>query len=86
MIGTGSQALPQAEAVVRVRPISRVVVYSRDPNEGEPSPPTPRARWASKSRPPIAPRIAWTRPDVLAVITNSAEPVVRGEWLLPECT
>ena len=37
-------------------------VQAATPNEGEPSRPTPRARWASKSRPPAAQRSAWTRP------------------------
>ena len=83
MIGTGSQALPQAEAVVRVRPISRVVVYSRDPER--------RRAFASRAASALGVDVEAAdsaeecvgQADVLSVVTNSAEPVVRGEWLRP---
>ncbi len=83
MIGTGRQALPQAEAVLRVRPISRVVVYSRDPER--------RRAFATRAASALGVDVEAAdsveecvgRADVLAVITNSAEPVIRGEWLRP---
>ena len=83
LIGTGRQALPQAEAVLRVRPIGRVVVYSRDPER--------RRAFASGAARALGVEVeaagsaeaCVAEADVLAVITNSAEPVVRGEWLRP---
>lgn len=83
MIGTGSQALPQAEAVVRVRPISRAVVYSRDPER--------RRAFATRAASALGVDVEAAgsaeecvgQADVLVAITNSAEPVVRGEWLHP---
>ncbi len=83
LIGTGRQALPQAEAVLRVRPIDRVVVFSRDPER--------RRAFASSAASALGVEVeaagsaeeCVAQADVLAVITNSAEPVVRGEWLRP---
>ena len=83
LIGTGRQALPQAEAVLRVRPIDRVVVFSRDPGR--------RRAFASHAACALGVEVeaagsaeeCVAQADVLAVITNSAEPVVCGEWLRP---
>ena len=81
LIGAGRQALPQAQAVARVRPISRVAVFCRDPER--------RRAFAQDAERALGVAVTEAgsaqecvaQSDVLCVITNSAEPVVRGEWL-----
>jgi ornithine cyclodeaminase/alanine dehydrogenase-like protein (mu-crystallin family) len=83
VIGTGKQARTQMEAVCKVRPIATVSVYSRDPAK--------RAAFATEMTsvcgiPVTAVDSAETavrNHDVVCTITNTREPVLKGEWLAP---
>ena len=81
MIGTGSQAVTQLQAVCKVRKIEEVWVYSR----------------TSEKRQPFAQRISEEldipvvavdsgeacvrEADIVITITNAAQPVLEGAWL-----
>ncbi|HEY2786839.1 MAG TPA: ornithine cyclodeaminase family protein [Fimbriiglobus sp.] len=83
VIGSGKQARTQLEAVCKVRKISKASVYSRDP--------TKRAAFAAESAkafgvdvvPVDSAEAAVRDHDVVCTITNSRDPVLKGEWLAP---
>lgn len=83
IIGTGSQARTQLEAVACVRKLDRVRAYSRDPQR--------RERFAKEmsSRIGIAVQATSTAEeavrgaDIICTATTSATPVVEGRWIEP---
>jgi ornithine cyclodeaminase/alanine dehydrogenase-like protein (mu-crystallin family) len=83
LIGSGSQASTQMQAVCAVRPIERVLVYSRSAEK--------RAEFVRENQGKVAAEIvavesarAAVEPaDVLVTITGSATPVFEGAWLKP---
>jgi ornithine cyclodeaminase/alanine dehydrogenase-like protein (mu-crystallin family) len=81
IIGTGWQARSQLAAMCAVRPIERAYAWSRNPENV-------RAFCAEMSASlgvPVLPagtaEDAVRDADVVAVMTNAAEPVLRGAWL-----
>lgn len=83
VIGTGRQAVTQVEAICAVRPISKVLVYSRDPEK--------RAAFAAvteeKLRVEVVPvessDAALAGADIVVAITTAREPVFDGTRLDP---
>jgi ornithine cyclodeaminase/alanine dehydrogenase-like protein (mu-crystallin family) len=83
LIGSGRQARTQLEAVAKVRKISAVKVFSRDPVR--------RAEFAHEMSgllgvevaPGASAEEAVRFADVLITATNASQPVVRGDWLAP---
>jgi alanine dehydrogenase len=83
MIGSGGMARTVLEALVAVRPIEEVSVFSRDPAN--------RARYASEMsqllgvtvRAVDSAREAVRGADILATTTDSMVPVVEADWLEP---
>ncbi len=81
ILGTGYNAPAQIEAVCAVRPIEKVLAYSRNRENLEVF-----CRGMSKHlRIPIVPaasaKEAVQSADIIVTITSSAEPVLFGEWL-----
>jgi ornithine cyclodeaminase/alanine dehydrogenase-like protein (mu-crystallin family) len=83
IIGTGWQARTQLAAMCAVRPIERAYAWSRTPENV-------RAFCAEMSASlgiPVLPaetaEAAVRDADVVAVMTNASEPVLRGAWLRP---
>ena len=81
IVGCGTQAETQLEALALVRPLTRVEAFCRNPER--------RARFARKMSgrlgvevvpAPSGEAAVRGKPIVIAV-TNAAEPVVRGAWL-----
>lgn len=81
VFGTGKQAATQLQAVCKVRPIKKAVVYSRDEAK--------RAAFAAEMAkvcgtevvPAAKPEDAATGLDVICTATTSREPVLFGSWL-----
>src|SRR5712692_1433176 len=83
LIGSGRLAMPILEPAVAVRPIERVFVYSRAPNNRESF-----ARKASEKlkiavSAVASPEIAIDEADVVLVSTNSPAAALLGKWLRP---
>ena len=83
LIGTGQQALTQAEAICAVRKITRIHVFSRNEDK--------RAEFAQKlgnrlnieiTAAPSA-EACVRAADIVTTITKSSEPVCLGAWLKP---
>ena len=83
ILGSGFQADAQLEAICNVRPIERVRVHSRNPQN--------RNSFARRMTETLgievlavdAPREVVESADILVTITNSRTPVFDGEWLRP---
>jgi alanine dehydrogenase len=81
VIGAGKQAIHQVAAIVAVRPIKSICVYTRTPESR-----TAFAK-ALETQFSIPAHAAADAPgcvagaDIVVTITKSAEPVVRGAWL-----
>jgi ornithine cyclodeaminase/alanine dehydrogenase-like protein (mu-crystallin family) len=81
LFGTGKQARTQLQAVCKVRPISRVQVYS--PNEEH------RRRFAAEMsdlcatevEPVPGPEMAAEDKDIVITATSAREPVLNGHWI-----
>jgi ornithine cyclodeaminase/alanine dehydrogenase-like protein (mu-crystallin family) len=85
LFGAGKQAETQLEAVAQVRPIRRAFVYNRREEQ--------RTAFADRMRQRLNIEvIAVDRPHeaaedlpIVVTATNSAEPVLTGEWLAEGC-
>lgn len=83
LFGTGGQARTQLLAVCAVRPIQRVLVYSRGAES--------RAAFVEEMQPRVGaqivavdePRSAVEAADVIVTMTSASEPVFQGDWLPP---
>ncbi|HET9577977.1 MAG TPA: hypothetical protein VFP44_09135 [Usitatibacter sp.] len=81
MLGSGGMARSHVEAILGVRPVKRLRVYS--PTQGH------RERFAAEMRERHGievetfdePRPVYRGADILAACTDSVGPVIRGEWL-----
>ena len=83
MIGAGAQAQWQVRAVTGVRPIERVLVWSRTPEDRSAF----AGRMASEMQIPVeaAPsaEVAVREADVVCCATTSTTPVLDAEWVRP---
>jgi len=83
LIGSGRLAVPILKPALEVRPIERVLVYSRKPNNRESF-----ARKASEKlkvavSAVASPEIAIDEADLVLVSTNSPAAALLGKWLRP---
>lgn len=80
IVGSGYQAETQLEAMTKVRDVSGVKVFSRDPRNRESF-----ARKMSAELEvevvPVNVAEAATAADIVCTITSSADPVLLGDWL-----
>lgn len=83
IIGTGWQAVTQLLALARVRDLERVTAYSMDPAHVRRF----CAEMSERLRIPVtaasSAREAVEDADVIALATNSHDPVIDGAWLAP---
>lgn len=83
ILGTGFQAGAQLEAICSVRPIERVRVYSRSPENRNTFAREMAETLGIEVRAVDEPQEVVESADILVTITNSPTPVFSGEWLKP---
>ena len=83
MYGSGNQARTQLEAVCQVRPIKSVKVYSRTPENREKFAKEMSDLLKVEVTPAEQPEAVCKGSDIVITITNSRDPVLKGEWLEP---
>ena len=81
--GTGWQARSQLEAIVVVRSIESVVAYGRNQERREKFCEEMSETLGLPVTPCDSPEAVTADADILVTVTNSREPVLRGEWLRP---
>ena len=83
ILGSGFQADAQLEAICSVRPIERVRVYSRSPENRNDFARRMTRTLGIEVQAVDEPREVVESADILVTITNSPTPVFSGEWLRP---
>ncbi|HWP35127.1 MAG TPA: ornithine cyclodeaminase family protein [Thermodesulfobacteriota bacterium] len=83
LIGSGWQAGAQLLALERVRPIREYRAYSTDPERLGRFCAEMSARLGKEVRPVRSAREAVEGADIVACATNSHDPVLDGDWLVP---
>jgi ornithine cyclodeaminase/alanine dehydrogenase-like protein (mu-crystallin family) len=83
LIGTGRQARTQLEAVAKVRSLTGAKVYGRDRERQHAFCQEMSARLGVPVEPAGTAEEASRFGEVVITATNSRDPVVRGNWLLP---
>lgn len=92
MVGTGTLAPFLIAAHGAVSPVRQVLIWGRDPRKAEKLAKTLRKtladhRWAAARKPTFAATIdlpgACAGASIISVATLSAEPLIRGKWLMP---
>jgi alanine dehydrogenase len=81
VIGAGKQAWHQVAAIVAVRPVKAIRVFSRTPERCQAFARAVEAQFAIAAAADARSCVAGA--DIVVTITKSAEPVFRGEWLGP---
>jgi alanine dehydrogenase len=83
MIGSGGMARTVLEALLAVRPIEEVRVFSRNPSNRAHYAREMSEKFAIKVEPADSAREAVRGADILATTTDSMKPVVEADWLEP---
>lgn len=81
MLGSGGMAHSHLEALLQVRPIKQLRVYSPTPGHRTAFAREAKERFGIEAVAMDEPRGAYRGADILAACTDSATPVIRGEWL-----
>ena len=83
MLGSGGMAASHVEALLEVRRIERIRVFSPTRANRERFAADVAKRYGIECAACDEPRAVYEGADILAACTDSAVPVVRGEWLEP---
>ncbi len=81
VIGAGKQAVHQVAAIVAVRPIKAISIYSRTPERREAFARAVEAQFAIPTTIAADAAGCVAGADIVVTITKSSEPVVKGAWL-----
>lgn len=81
VIGAGKQALHQVAAIMAVRPIKAVSIYSRTPARRDAFARTLDTQFAIPTHIAADAHDCVVGADIVVTITKSSEPVCRGAWL-----
>ncbi len=81
LFGTGKQARTQLEAIVKVREIAAIDVFSRDVANREQFAKEMTALLGIEVRPAESAEQTAREKDIIITATTSGEPVLRGDWL-----
>ena len=83
LLGSGEMARAHVEALLEVRDIRRIKVYSPTPANRERFAKEMRAKFGIDIVVCSEPHEVYAGADLLAACTDSVTPVIRGEWLEP---
>ncbi|MGH9441142.1 MAG: ornithine cyclodeaminase family protein [Thermoanaerobaculia bacterium] len=83
IFGSGTQARTHLEAMLAVRQIRSVRVWSRNPDNARAFADRESKRHDRKVEPVDNPEAAAREADILCTVTSARSPFLRGEWLSP---
>ncbi len=83
MLGAGGMARSHVEALMQVREIRRIQVYSPTPDNRHRFAAETASKYDVETVAMDDPREVYRGADILAACTDSSVPVIRGEWLEP---
>ena len=83
ILGYGEQALTHARAMTRVRRISAIAVWGRDPRRAEAFAEKVAGELGVAVRPYADVEAAVAEADIVCAVTNAREPILLGRWIRP---
>jgi len=83
ILGAGEQARSHLEAMLAVRPIRRVRVWSRTPENAEAFAAAESARHGLTIEVLADPRDAVAGADIICTVSKAREPILLGDWIAP---
>jgi alanine dehydrogenase len=83
LVGAGVQARTQVAAILKVRPLREIVVYSRRPEHARAFADEMAAAHGVTARAAASPAEAVQGMDIVVTTTPSTGPVVQGPWVSP---
>ena len=83
ILGAGEQAHSHLEAMLAVRPIRRVRVWSRTAAHAEAFAASQGAKWDIPIEAVADPEAAVTGADLVCTVSASREPILKGAWIAP---
>jgi len=83
LVGAGVQARTQVAAILKVRPIREIIVYSRRPEHARALAGEIAAAHGVETRAAANPAAAVQGMDIVVTTTPSTGPVVQGPWVSP---
>ena len=83
ILGSGTQAWSHLEAMLAVRPVRRIRVWSRNPDSAARFARRAAAERATTVEPAPSVWEAVAGADIICTTTSSHEPVLEGDWLTP---
>ncbi|MGC4250232.1 MAG: ornithine cyclodeaminase family protein [Sphingobium sp.] len=83
IFGCGAQAWTHAQAIARVRPLSNIVIWGRDPAAAEIFAARAQAALGIPACAKADGREAARDADIICTVTGSATPVLLGDWVRP---
>ena len=85
IIGSGVQAKSHIEAMMQVRAIETVRIYSRNSNSASQLAKETRALFGIECDVETSPQNAAAGAEIICTVTSSRDPVIYAEWLAPGC-
>ncbi|MBI4420688.1 MAG: ornithine cyclodeaminase family protein [Gemmatimonadetes bacterium] len=83
ILGAGVQALTHLEAMMAVRPVTRVRVWTRTPEHARAFAARETRKWNVPVEAVPTAEVAVRGATLICTTTSSREPVLRGAWLVP---
>ncbi len=83
ILGSGEQARSHLQAMLAVRPLRRVRIWSRSPAHAETFAAEQRELHALKVEVAASVQAAVTGADLICTVTGSPEPILQGDWIAP---
>ena len=85
IIGSGAQAKSHIEAMMQVRAIETIRIYSRNSNSASQLAKETRALFGIECDVETSPQNAAAGAEIICTVTSSRDPVIYAEWLAPGC-
>jgi ornithine cyclodeaminase len=85
LLGSGVQAHTHLAAMLAVRPLRRMRVWSRDPDHARRFAEIEGSHHQIAVEPVASPHDAVTGADIICTLTSAREPILEGAWLAPGC-
>jgi ornithine cyclodeaminase/alanine dehydrogenase-like protein (mu-crystallin family) len=83
ILGAGEQAASHLEAMLAVRPVRRVRVWSRTAAHAETFAASQSAKWGVPVEAVADPRAAVTGADLVCTVSAARAPILEGAWIAP---
>lgn len=83
VLGTGKQAVSHIEAIVKVRPLTEILVWGRSAERAQNFAEEMTRKTGIAVRSAQSVRVAVANADIICTVTSASEPILEGAWVKP---